>query len=105
MATLLNGLNQPCSLLNVYPCVLFLFDISSIREYQDKDGKDKKFFKTIGELIFWENGGASIELYHMPGVKISAFEQKKKDTQESETKKANSEASEASEIPANEMPY
>ena len=49
-----------------------------IREYE-KDGEKKKVWKTIGELTaFKDDEGKSFskaELYHMPGVSVSVFEQ------------------------------
>lgn len=35
----------------------------SIREYQDGQGQTKKVWKTIGELITWDDGSKSFELW------------------------------------------
>lgn len=48
-----------------------------------KDGQDKNNFERIGQLLEFEgeDGGKwmKVDLYHMPGVQISVFEQKPKD--------------------------
>jgi len=49
--------------------------VVSVRKYIDADGNEKNAYKRIGEMMVWENGGISLELYHMPGIRISAFEQ------------------------------
>lgn len=53
--------------------------VVSARKYIDRDGNEKTIFRRIGELTTWEGGGISVELYHMPGARISAFEQKPRD--------------------------
>ena len=35
----------------------------SIREYQDNQGQTKKVWKTIGELITWDDGKQSFEMW------------------------------------------
>lgn len=53
--------------------------------YEDKNGDEKKSWKTIGEILTFEGEyGESkmVKLYTMPGVKISAFEQKDRDEEE-----------------------
>lgn len=35
----------------------------AIREYQDNQGQTKKVWKTIGELITWDDGSKSFELW------------------------------------------
>jgi len=35
----------------------------SIREYTDNQGNQKKVWKTIGELITWDDGSKSFELW------------------------------------------
>jgi len=56
------------------------------RTYTDKQGQEKKVWKTIGEITTFEGDDGSkfqsAELYTMPGVRISVFEQKEKGTQE-----------------------
>jgi len=52
-----------------------------VREYQDNNGENKKVYKTIGELTTFDKDGEVFtigEIYHMPGVRISIFEQKEK---------------------------
>jgi hypothetical protein len=39
----------------------------SIREYQDGQGQTKKVWKTIGELITWDDGSKSFELWGPTG--------------------------------------
>lgn len=53
-----------------------------VRSYE-KDGEKKNVYKTIGELTTFKDDEGKIfsnaEIYHMPGVKISVFEQKPKE--------------------------
>ena len=39
----------------------------AIREYQDGQGQNKKVWKTIGELITWDDGSKSFELWGPTG--------------------------------------
>lgn len=39
----------------------------SIREYTDNQGQSKKVWKTIGELITWDDGSKSFELWGPTG--------------------------------------
>jgi len=39
----------------------------AIREYQDNQGQTKKVWKTIGELITWDDGSKSFELWGPTG--------------------------------------
>jgi len=39
----------------------------SIREYKDGQGNQKKVWKTIGELITWDDGSKSFELWGPTG--------------------------------------
>jgi hypothetical protein len=39
----------------------------SIREYTDNQGNQKKVWKTIGELITWDDGSRSFELWGPTG--------------------------------------
>ena len=39
----------------------------SIREYTDNQGQTKKVWKTIGELITWDDGSKSFELWGPTG--------------------------------------
>jgi len=36
----------------------------SIREYTDNQGQTKKVWKTIGELITWDDGSKSFDFNH-----------------------------------------
>lgn len=48
----------------------------AIREYTDNQGQTKKVWKTIGELITWDDGKKSFELWGPTGSqKGSVFEQ------------------------------
>ena len=48
----------------------------AIREYQDNQGQTKKVWKTIGELITWDDGHQSFEMWGAGGfVKGSVFSQ------------------------------
>ena len=40
----------------------------SIREYTDNNGQTKKVWKTIGELITWDDGSKSFELWGSGGL-------------------------------------
>lgn len=51
----------------------------SIREYMDNQGQTKKVWKTIGELITWDDGKQSFEMWGPGGVvKGSVFEQQER---------------------------
>jgi len=39
----------------------------SVREYTDNQGQQKKVWKTIGELITWDDGSKSFELWGPTG--------------------------------------
>lgn len=62
--------------------------VATIRTYE-KDGEKKKVYKTIGEVTtFRADDGSTFskaELYHMPGVEISLFEQKEREQQSEST--------------------
>lgn len=48
----------------------------SIREYTDNQGNTKKVWKTIGELITWDDGKQSFEVWGPAGsTKGNVFEQ------------------------------
>lgn len=51
-----------------------------VRTYTDKDGKEKKVWRKIGELATFRNDDGTTftkcELFHMPGSQISVFTQK-----------------------------
>jgi len=56
----------------------------AVRKYTDQTGQEKSIWRTIGELTTFktDKGTNTIcELYHLPSVKISVFEQKKKETE------------------------
>ena len=50
-----------------------------VRESYVKDQREKVSWDKI-EVLFEANGKQYIKLFHMPGVLISVFEQKQKDT-------------------------
>ena len=53
-----------------------------IREsYTDKDGNEKVSWNKIG-ILFSSKDKEYIKLYHLPGVLVSVFEQKKKEEAE-----------------------
>lgn len=52
-----------------------------IRESYMKDGEEKVSWSKIGILIE-SNGKQYVKLFHIPGVLISVFEQKKKEFNE-----------------------
>lgn len=53
-----------------------------IRESYEKDGKEQVSWNKVGVLIE-TNGKQYVKLFHIPGVLINVFEQKKKEqTQE-----------------------
>lgn len=55
-----------------------------IREsYINKDGEEKVSWNKIG-VMFESKDKQYIKLFHLPGVLISVFEQKKKETSETE---------------------
>lgn len=74
------------------------------RTYTDNQGNEKKVWQRIGELAQFQNddGGVSLSgsLYHMPGVKISAFEQKERDNQQ-----RSSGAAPEKEINVDDIPF
>ena len=58
------------------------------RTYTDKQGQEKKVWKTIGEITTFEGDDGrtfqSAELYMMPEVRISVFEQKERQQSQEE---------------------
>jgi len=57
----------------------------SIREYTDNQGVQKKVWKTIGELITWDDGNQSFELWGPGGLtKGSVFEQQNTQNQQAQ---------------------
>jgi len=55
----------------------------SIREYTDNQGQTKKVWKTIGELITWDDGSKSFELWGPGGhVKGNVFEKQDNNQQQ-----------------------
>lgn len=61
-----------------------------VRKYNDDYGEEKKVWRSIGELLEFENG-FSMELYHIPGRKISVFERKPKDQKAQQSEPQNSQ--------------
>lgn len=56
-----------------------------IREAYEKEGVEKVSWNKIG-VIFEANGKQYVKLFHIPGVLISVFEQKKKEPNEQKPK-------------------
>ena len=56
-----------------------------VREAYVKDQREKVSWNKIG-VLFEANGKQYIKLFHMPGILISVFEQKQKDTTPGEEK-------------------
>ena len=52
-------------------------DLCVRESYTDKDGTEKVSWNKIGVLI--DGQKQYVKLFHMPGVLVSVFEQKKKD--------------------------
>ena len=52
-----------------------------IRETYEKGGESKTSWNKIG-VLFEANGKEYVKLYHIPGVLINVFEQRKKDDQQ-----------------------
>ena len=51
-----------------------------VRETYKKNGEDKVSWNKIGVLIETDKGKQYVKLFHIPGVLISVFDQKKKET-------------------------
>lgn len=55
----------------------------SIREYTDNQGQQKKVWKTIGEIITWDDGSQSFELWGAGGhVKGNVFDKQENQGQQ-----------------------
>jgi hypothetical protein len=52
-----------------------------VRESYQKDGTEKVSWNKIGVLIDGKEGKQYVKLYHMPGIIVHVFEQKKKEEQ------------------------
>lgn len=76
-------------------------------KYKTKYGDDKTKWNNIGELIEWEPGKFSLDLYHMPNVKIMAFPIKpKEDKVENKEEVATGEVVETGEnIDMKDIPF
>ena len=44
--------------------------------YTNKQGEEKNVWKTIGEIVDFDNGGKLLKLYATPNTRYSVFEQK-----------------------------
>jgi len=55
-------------------------DLCIREEYTKADGTTMSSWNKIGVLIDGRNGKQYVKLFHMPGVLISVFEQKKKES-------------------------
>lgn len=53
-----------------------------IRESYQKDNQEKVSWNKVGVLIETEVGKQYVKLFHIPGVLISVFDQKKKTSEE-----------------------
>lgn len=51
-----------------------------VRESYEKDGQEKVSWHKIG-VLFESNDKQYVKLYHMPGILVSVFEPKPKETQ------------------------
>lgn len=54
-------------------------DICVRESFKDKQGNEKTSWNKIGILIETAEGKQYVKLYHMPGVLLNVFEQKKKE--------------------------
>jgi hypothetical protein len=62
------------------------FNIVTARTYKDRDGNDKKAWRTVGQLIQWpakddKPESFSMELHMWPETKYSIFEERDRDQQ------------------------
>jgi hypothetical protein len=57
-----------------------------VRESYAKDGVEKVKWNVIGTM-FESNGKEYVKLFHMPGILVSVYEQKKKDQGQSNPEK------------------
>ncbi len=53
-------------------------DLCVRESYMNKQGEEKTSWNKIG-VFFESNGKSYLKLYHMPGILISVFEQKKRE--------------------------
>lgn len=58
-------------------------DICIREKYEGKNGEEKTNWNKIG-FIFESNGKEYMKLYHIPNTLISIFEQKPKETQDTQ---------------------
>lgn len=62
------------------------YNICTSRTYKDKNGEDKKAWRTVGQLMRWEATNEkpesfSIELHMHPETRFSVFEEKPREQQ------------------------
>jgi hypothetical protein len=60
------------------------YNICTSRTYKDKNGEDKKAWRTVGQLIKWpatedKPESMSIELHMFPETRFSVFEERDRD--------------------------
>lgn len=65
------------------------FNICTARTYKDREGNDKKAWRTVGQLVQWpakddKPESFSIELHMFPDVRYSVFEERERDQKSSE---------------------
>lgn len=62
------------------------YNICTGRAYKDRDGNDKKAWRTVGQLTRWEATqdkpeSFSLEMYMWPDTRYSVFEEKPREAQ------------------------
>lgn len=60
------------------------YNITTARTYKDKNGEDKKAWRTVGQLIEWpatedKPRSFSIELHMWPDTRFSVFEERERE--------------------------
>lgn len=53
-------------------------DLCTMEKYTDKEGNEKVSWNRIG-IMFHKDDKRYVKLFHMPGILISVFDQKKKE--------------------------
>lgn len=47
--------------------------IKTAKTYKDKEGKEKRIFRAVGEIIDWGDKGLSFELYAQPETRFYVY--------------------------------
>lgn len=80
-----------------------------VRKYQAQDGLEKSIWKTIGELTTFQKDDGSYntiaELYTMPGIIISVFEQKEQNRQPIQQTQPIQQVQQEQEINLESLPF